>query len=75
MEVSVELTRTVESVISKEDVKRVIEIVMDEEGKGKEMKEKANEIAVHMREATLEKGEEKGSSLRAMNDFVTTILQ
>ncbi|CAJ2671749.1 unnamed protein product [Trifolium pratense] len=59
MGVSVELTRTVESVIYKEDVKRVIEIVMDEEGKGKEMKEKANEIAEHMREATLEKGEKK----------------
>lgn len=75
MGVSVELTRTVETVISKEDVKKVIEIVMDQEGKGKEMKEKANEIAVHMREATIEKGEEKGSSLRAMDDFVRTILQ
>lgn len=74
MGVSVELTRTVESVISKEDVKRVIGIVMDQEGKGKEMKEKANEIAVHMREATIERGEEKGSSLRAMDDFVRTIL-
>ncbi|WJX64408.1 hypothetical protein P8452_49190 [Trifolium repens] len=75
MGVSVQLTRTVESVISKEDVKRVIEIVMDQEGTGKEIKDKANEIAVHMREATLEKGEEKGSSLRAMDDFVRTILQ
>ncbi|KAK2431312.1 UDP-glycosyltransferase 92A1 [Trifolium repens] len=75
MGVSVELTRTVESVISKEDVMRVIEIVMDQEGMGKEMKKKANEIAAHMREATLEKGEVKGSSLRAMDDFVRTILQ
>jgi hypothetical protein len=71
----VELTRTVESVISKEDVKRVIEIVMDQEGKGKEMKKEANEIALHMREATLDKGGEKGSSMRAMDDFVRTILQ
>lgn len=75
MGVGVELTRTVETVISGEDVKKVIEMVMDQEGKGKEMKEKANEIAIHMREATVEKGEEKGSSVRAMDDFVRTILQ
>ncbi|KAI5433542.1 hypothetical protein KIW84_020724, partial [Lathyrus oleraceus] len=54
--VCVELTRTVESVISKDDVKKVIKIVMDQEGKGKEMKEKANQIAVYMREATIERG-------------------
>ncbi|KAK7300338.1 hypothetical protein RJT34_11181 [Clitoria ternatea] len=74
MGVAVELTRTVETVISGEEVKKVIEIVMDQEGKGKEMKEKANEIAVHIREATTENGEVKGSSLRAMDDFVSTIL-
>lgn len=73
--VCVELTRTVESVISKDDVKKVIKIVMDQEGKGKEMKEKANQIAVYMREATIERGEEKGSSLRAIDGFVRTILQ
>ncbi|TKY57065.1 UDP-glycosyltransferase 92A1 [Spatholobus suberectus] len=74
MGVGVELTRTVETVISGEQVKKVIEIVMDQEGKGKEMKKKAKEIAAHMREATAEKGEEKGSSVRAMDDFVRTIL-
>ncbi|XP_027331956.1 UDP-glycosyltransferase 92A1-like [Abrus precatorius] len=72
--VGVELTRTVESVICGEDVKKVIEVAMDHEGKGKEMKEKVKEIAVHMREATTEKGEMKGSSVRAMDDFVRTIL-
>ncbi|CAI8586606.1 unnamed protein product [Vicia faba] len=75
MGVCVELTRTVESVISKDDVKRVIKIVMDQEGKGKDMKEKAKQIALHMKEATVERGEEKGSSLRAIDDFVRTILQ
>ncbi|KAG4962089.1 hypothetical protein JHK86_038957 [Glycine max] len=49
MGVAVELTRTVETVISGEQVKKVIEIVMEQEGKGKEMKEKANEIAAHLR--------------------------
>ncbi|XP_061352024.1 UDP-glycosyltransferase 92A1-like [Gastrolobium bilobum] len=74
MGVCVELTRTVESVISREEVKKVIEIVMDHEGKGKEMKEKANDIAVHFREAKREKGEGKGSSVKAMDDFVRHIL-
>ncbi|KAH1062357.1 hypothetical protein GLYMA_02G273400v4 [Glycine max] len=74
MGVAIELTRTVETVISGEQVKKVIEIAMEQEGKGKEMKEKANEIAAHMREAITEKGKEKGSSVRAMDDLVTTIL-
>lgn len=75
MGVCVELTRTLEGVITKEEVKKVIETVMDQEkGKGKEMKEKASQIAVHLREATIEKGQEKGSSVRSMDDFVATIL-
>ena len=49
-------------------------MVMDQEGgKGKEMKEKANEIALNMRKAKTDKGEVKGSSIRAMDDFVRTI--
>ncbi|KAG2391050.1 hypothetical protein LR48_Vigan07g042500 [Vigna angularis] len=74
MGVAVELTRTVESTITGEVVQKVIDIVMDQEGKGKDMKDRANEIAAHMRDATTEKGEEKGSSVRAMDDLVTTIL-
>ncbi|KAG4953144.1 hypothetical protein JHK87_038738 [Glycine soja] len=74
MGVAFELTRTVETVISGEQVKKVIEIVMEQEGKGKEMKEKANEIAAHLREAITEKGKEKGSLVRAMDDLVRTIL-
>ncbi|KAK7320504.1 hypothetical protein VNO77_30037 [Canavalia gladiata] len=72
--VAVELTRTVESVICGDEVKKVIDVAMDPEGKGKEMKEKANEIAEHMRIATTQRGEEKGSSVRAMDDFIRTIL-
>ncbi|BAT80938.1 hypothetical protein LR48_Vigan07g042800 [Vigna angularis] len=74
MGVAVELTRTVESTICGEEVKKVIEIVMEKEGKGKKMKEKAKEIASHMRKAITEKREEKGSSVRAMDDLVRTIL-
>ncbi|RDX83435.1 UDP-glycosyltransferase 92A1, partial [Mucuna pruriens] len=69
MGVAVELTRTVETVISGDQARKAIEIVMDHEGKGKEMKEKANQIAAHMREARIEKAEEKGSSIRAMDDL------
>ncbi|KAK7385858.1 hypothetical protein VNO78_31782 [Psophocarpus tetragonolobus] len=74
MGVAVELTRTVETTISGEHVKKVIEIAMDQQGKGREMKEKANEVAAHMREATSEKGEKKGSSVRAMDDLSRIIL-
>ncbi|KAL2316948.1 hypothetical protein Fmac_030824 [Flemingia macrophylla] len=73
MGVAVELTRTVESVISGEQVRKIIEIVMDRQGKGKEMKEKANEVAAHMRNATKENDQEKGSSVRAMDDLVRNI--
>ena len=74
MGVAVELTRSTETVVSREKVKKTIEIVMDYEGKGKVMKEKANEIAAYIREAKTEKGKEKGSSVRAMDELVTTIL-
>ncbi|OIW04155.1 hypothetical protein TanjilG_00715 [Lupinus angustifolius] len=73
MGVSVELTRFVETDISKEEVKKVIGVVMDQkEGRGKEMKEKANEIAVLL--ATTENGQENDSSVRSMDGFVRTIL-
>ncbi|MED6168333.1 hypothetical protein PIB30_010663 [Stylosanthes scabra] len=73
--VSVMVTATVESEISGEEVKNVIEMVMDEESvKGKEMKVKAKEIEVVMREATTHDGEVKGSSLKAIDDFGKAIL-
>ncbi|MED6133443.1 hypothetical protein PIB30_028367 [Stylosanthes scabra] len=73
--VGVILTATVESVVSNEEVKNVIEMVMDQErGKGMIMKKKAEEIEVLMREATMEKAKVKGSSIKAMDDFVRSIL-
>ncbi|MED6168334.1 hypothetical protein PIB30_010664 [Stylosanthes scabra] len=73
--VGVILTATVESVVSNEEVKIVIDMVMHQErGKGMIMKEKAKEIEVVMREATMEKGKVKGSSINAMDDFVRFIL-
>ena len=75
MGVSVALTQTMESVIYGDEVKKVIKMVMDQDGgKGKGMKEKANEIALHMRKAKSDKGEVKRTSTRAMDDFVRTIL-
>ncbi|XP_054821121.1 UDP-glycosyltransferase 92A1-like [Prosopis cineraria] len=60
MGVSVEITRTVETTVSGKEVKKVIEMVTEqEEGKGKEMKKRAMEIAEVMRKAKEENGEKK----------------
>ncbi|XP_059653323.1 UDP-glycosyltransferase 92A1-like [Cornus florida] len=72
--VCVELTRGVHSSIVKEEVKKVIETVMDKKGKGKEMKRKAVEVKELIRLAMREEGGHKGSSLQAMDDFIATIL-
>ncbi|KAK7320505.1 hypothetical protein VNO77_30038 [Canavalia gladiata] len=72
--VAVELARGVESLISAEKVKKVIDIAMDPHGKGKEMKKKADEIAECMRMANSEKPPMKGSSVQSIHDFVRTIL-
>ncbi|KAI9114936.1 hypothetical protein K1719_013949 [Acacia pycnantha] len=69
MGVGVELTRTVESVISGEEVKEVIEKVME---RGEEMRKKANEIAEQIRRAKEENG---GSSIGAMHDFLRTVME
>ncbi|XVE81090.1 hypothetical protein DITRI_Ditri15bG0035400 [Diplodiscus trichospermus] len=73
MGVAVELTRGVQSTISVEHVKEVIEMVMDMEGKGGDMKKKAEEIAEKIRAAVREGEEEKGSSVKALDDFVSVI--
>ncbi|XVE81088.1 hypothetical protein DITRI_Ditri15bG0035200 [Diplodiscus trichospermus] len=57
MGVAVELARVVQSTISREEVKKVIEMVMDQEGKGGDMKKKAEEIAEHIKAAVREDGE------------------
>nr|UXM20068.1 UGT44 [Panax notoginseng] len=74
MGVGIELTRGLESSIVKEDVKRVIEIVMGKNGKGEEMRKKACEIGELIRVAAREENDVKGSSLQAMDDFVASIL-
>nr|GMD65893.1 UDP-glycosyltransferase 92A1-like [Ipomoea batatas] len=75
MGVSVELCRGNQSSIGREEVKSVVERILDkEEGKGKEMKSKAVEIKELIRRALKEDNGAKGSSVQAMDDFVTTIL-
>ncbi|GFZ15676.1 UDP-glucosyltransferase 73B2 [Actinidia rufa] len=75
MGVCVEVARGVQSEVTAEEVKRVVELVMDESGKGGEMRRKAGEIGELIRAAMQEEEEEgKGSSLRAMDDFVSAIL-
>ncbi|XP_022873726.1 UDP-glycosyltransferase 92A1-like [Olea europaea var. sylvestris] len=74
MGVSIELTRGLQSIITKDDVKRVINIVMDRGGKGKEMKKKAAEIGELIRASVKEDGSFKGSSIKAMDDFVSALL-
>ncbi|XP_057779483.1 UDP-glycosyltransferase 92A1-like [Salvia miltiorrhiza] len=74
MGVCVEMTRGLESSISREDVKRVIEEVIGGESKAEEMRKKAAEIGELIRAALTEEGERKGSSLKAIDDFVAALL-
>lgn len=70
----VEMSRGVESSLSREDVKRVIEMVMGEGRKAAEMREKAAEIRELIRAALTEEEGRRGSSLAAMDDFVAALL-
>uniref|UniRef100_A0A3Q7GNH0 Glycosyltransferase n=1 Tax=Solanum lycopersicum TaxID=4081 RepID=A0A3Q7GNH0_SOLLC len=74
MGVCVELTKWYSSDVDKEDVKKVVEIVLGESGKGREMKEKANKIGMCIRDAVKEEGDFKGSSVKALDDFISTLL-
>lgn len=74
MGVCVELTKWFSSDIDKEDVKKVVEIVLGKSGKGKEMREKANEIGMCIRGAIKEEEDFKGSSVKALDDFISTLL-
>ncbi|KMT20119.1 hypothetical protein BVRB_1g001360 [Beta vulgaris subsp. vulgaris] len=76
MGVAVELTRGLEGEVKKEKVKRVVEMVLDRsEGScGWEMKKKAVEIGEKMRDALKVEGDYKGSSIRAMEDFLEFIV-
>ncbi|KAK7830835.1 udp-glycosyltransferase 92a1 [Quercus suber] len=73
MGVCVELTWGVQREIERMEVMRVIDLVMNKnEGQGKEMKEKADEIGKRIRAAT--KDQEEGSSVKALDEFLRTIL-
>ncbi|PRQ38011.1 putative UDP-glucuronosyl/UDP-glucosyltransferase [Rosa chinensis] len=73
MGVSVELTRGVKSNVEAEEVRRVIELVVDDSGEGGEMRRRAGEIMEKIRGAVGEDGEAKGSSLKAIDDFVSEL--
>ncbi|KAG8378713.1 hypothetical protein BUALT_Bualt07G0013900 [Buddleja alternifolia] len=62
------------SIISKEEVKKVIEMVMGTEEEAEEMKRKAYKIGELMRAAVNVNESQKGSSLKAMDDFVAALL-
>ena len=74
MGVSVELTRGSQGVIVGKEVKRIIELVLDKEGKGKDMRNKAVEVEKQLREAVRDETDYMGSSVKAMDDFVRSIL-
>ncbi|KAK6289490.1 hypothetical protein POUND7_001031 [Theobroma cacao] len=74
MGVSVELTRGHDSTIEAKEAKKVIEMVMNKKGKGGEMRKKAVEIAEKIRAAVTEEGERKGSSITALDDFISAVL-
>lgn len=74
MGVCVELTRGLGSVVEAVEVSKVVELVTDVGGKGGEMKRKAVEIGERMKAAMREEGDRKGSSLKAMDDFVAAIV-
>lgn len=74
MGVSVELTRGIEGMIEGKEVKRVIELVLDKAGKGEEMRKRAAEVKMHIRSAIRDEREEKGSSMKAVDDFIRNIL-
>ncbi|XP_062081590.1 UDP-glycosyltransferase 92A1-like [Humulus lupulus] len=72
--VGVELTRGALGSIVGDEVKKVIDLVMERDGEGEEMKKRANEIKLQIRAAVKEEGEQKGSALKAIDDFVASIL-
>jgi hypothetical protein len=73
MGVSVELTRGVQSSIDWKVVKNVIELVMDKKGKGGDMRSKAMVIKEQLRASVRDEGEDKGSSVKALDDLIKTL--
>lgn len=73
MGVSVELTRGVQRSIEWKEVKKVIELVMDKKGKGGDMRSKAMVIKEQLRASVRDEGEDKGSSVKALDDLIKTL--
>lgn len=69
---AVELARGLESEIKRGEVKKIVQMVMGE-GEGEEMRKNAAIVKDKMRAAMKEEGGEKGSSLRALDEFVAMI--
>ncbi|KAI9195648.1 hypothetical protein LWI28_016911 [Acer negundo] len=76
MGVAVELTRGVQTNVEGKYVKKVIELVMDKRGKGREIKENAAKIGQHIRASAMveEQGQGSGSFFKSLNDFVTSLI-
>ncbi|KAJ9178443.1 hypothetical protein P3X46_010323 [Hevea brasiliensis] len=74
MGVSVELTRGLQSNITWKEVKKVVDLVIEPKGKGNDMRNRAMEIRKLMRASATEEGEEIGSSVKALDDLVKTLL-
>ncbi|KAL8491947.1 hypothetical protein ACS0TY_023520 [Phlomoides rotata] len=74
MGVCVELSRGKESTINREDVRKVIERVIGEGDEAEKMKKSAGEIGELIKAALSEEQGRKGSSLKAMDDFVSVLL-
>eukprot|EP00268_Persea_americana_P059702 TRINITY_DN7363_c0_g3_i1.p2 TRINITY_DN7363_c0_g3~~TRINITY_DN7363_c0_g3_i1.p2 ORF type:complete len:495 (-),score=100.54 TRINITY_DN7363_c0_g3_i1:139-1623(-) len=73
--VGVEMARWSKAEIRADEVARVIGVVMDGESeKGREMRRKAKEIAEVITRALVEEEGCKGSSIRAIEDFIQTAL-
>ncbi|CAK7323062.1 unnamed protein product [Dovyalis caffra] len=73
MGVGVELTRGVQSSIDWKEVKKVIELVMDKKGKGGDMRNKAMVIKEQLRASVRDEGEDKGSSVKALDHLMRTL--
>nr|AIS20905.1 cyclo-DOPA 5-O-glucosyltransferase [Bougainvillea spectabilis] len=76
MGVGVELARGLEGEVSKEKVRKMVEMVLErEEGsRGWEMKKKAVEMGKKMKDSIRDETEYNGSSVLAMEDFVKAIV-
>lgn len=72
MGIGVELTRGKESEIERGKVEEVIKMVMGESGKGEEMRKKAAIVKDKMI-AAIKDDEQKGSSLRSLEEFLAII--